>query len=125
MKRGGCARSDCASAVTTLSLAANWRSTTSADSCASRYIRVSLACMTGVFKAALGAVISKGTFSRANRQSIWSISLQFGDKVVDVAAIPGAGELDHAAVVQKTASLDAQARATRSNMQQTCLLRVQ
>ena len=36
-----------------------------------------------------------------------SVGLQFGDKIVDVAAIPGAGEFDHPAVIQKTAALDA------------------
>lgn len=54
-----------------------------------------------------------------------SVGMQFRHEIVDVAAVPGAGEFDDAAVVEEAAPLDAKTGAVGGHVQQAGVLSVE
>src|SRR5450432_3595681 len=109
MKRGGCSRNVAASRVTAASLAASCRAIAAGASCASANMRVlSTAITLLVWLSVMG-----------------SFGLQFGDKIVGIAAIERRSEFDDAAVIEEGAALDCQCRAAGGQVQQARLRCIQ
>src|SRR5580765_5370218 len=120
MKRGGAAFSLSTSAPTMASLATSWRAIASALSPASWNILVSFGFSMGV--TSLSFVCGMVAGIQFNGYAEPLLAVQFGDEVVGVAAIQRGGELDHAPVVEKRATLDRQCGAAGVAIEQFRIL---
>src|SRR5688572_2213918 len=127
MKRGGfCFRRATSASITSV-LAANWRATAAAASCASACIFVVWAAIIGSSWSSVCGKPEKDPGSRRDRVESpvrASFGLQFGDEVVGIAAIERAGVLHDPTVLEEGAAFDEQPRAAFGEIHQPRLFGV-